>query len=167
MDEVKEIIEILSKYKSNICINTVVHKENYSDILNIFSIIINYPYITKWQLFQYMPIGPGGFKNKLKYEVADETYKNVENELKFFTEGNSSVDIQFKSRENRKNQYLLIDGEGVVWIPKQDNNNSWAENDVNNERLILGTIHNKNAAKLVLEKLRELDKREAVTLGGI
>jgi MoaA/NifB/PqqE/SkfB family radical SAM enzyme len=160
VNEVLEILDELSLNHSNIGINTVVHRNNIDDIVNIFDKIKNYKSITKWQLFQYMPIGPGGFKNRLKYEIPDEQFNRLNGV--FNAVNDTHIDIQLKSRLHRKNKYLLIDGEGVVWIPRQNENNDWETEDENNERILLGNINEKNAVDKVLSKLKEHDKVPAI-----
>lgn len=158
--EVKGIIEELSKNKANICINTVVHKNNYDDIVNIFSQIKEYKSISKWQLFQFMSIGPGGFKNRLKYELSDTQFNELKDVLGAIND--SEIDIQLKSRLNRKNKYLLIDGEGVVWIPRQNENDNWLNEDENNERILLGNINENNAVNNILELLEKNEYAETI-----
>ncbi|MFD5853656.1 radical SAM protein [Cytobacillus pseudoceanisediminis] len=158
VDEILGILDDLSSKGANICINTVVHKNNYDDIQNIYELIKPYQSITKWQLFQFMPIGPGGYKNRLKYELSDQQFENLREALDFDT----VIDIQLKSRLNRKNKYLLIDGEGVVWIPRQNEHDHWLTEDENNERILIGNISDENAVDKVLDQLEKYDKVLAV-----
>lgn len=155
VSEVLGILNELSLYDTDICINTVVHKGNIDDIVNIFHEIKKYRNIKKWQLFQYMPIGPGGYKNRLKYELPDEDFNNLKEVLNKIND--SHIDIQLKSRLHRKNKYLLIDGEGVVWIPRQNENHSWENEDENNERILLGNINEENAVEKILSMLEKHD----------
>lgn len=61
--------------------------------------------------------------------------------------------IQFKSKSERKNKYLLIDGEGIIWIPKQNCDLGWNNNDSNGERVILGNINNKHEYNQIINNL--------------
>ncbi|WP_028546745.1 radical SAM protein [Paenibacillus taiwanensis] len=151
VNEIIRILEELSLKGANLCINTVVHKNNIDDIINIFNLIKGYQNIKKWQLFQFMPIGPGGYKNRLKYELSDEDFNSLEKILTSFN--NTSIEIQLKSRLNRKNKYLLIDGEGIVWVPQQNNHDYWLSEDENNERILLGNIAEKDAVNSILSLL--------------
>ena len=63
------MIEFFDSKNINICINTVIHKKNMDDIENIYNIIKNYKCIKKWQIFQFMPIGPMGRKNADLFEI--------------------------------------------------------------------------------------------------
>ena len=64
-DEQLSILEKLDLHNANVCINTVAHKDNIHIIKNIYDIIKSYNAIKKWQIFQFMPIGPLGFKTKI------------------------------------------------------------------------------------------------------
>lgn len=160
VNEILGILDELSSKGANICINTVVHKNNYDDIVNIFDHLKGYEAISKWQLFQFMPIGPGGFKNRLKYELPDEQFEELRATLDSIND--TSIDIQLKSRLNRKNKYLLIDGEGVVWIPRQNEHDHWLTDDENNERILIGNIGDQNAVEKVLAELEKYDNVLAV-----
>ncbi|PNQ82326.1 radical SAM protein [Paenibacillus sp. F4] len=149
VDNIIEILEVLSLKQANICINTVVHKQNYNDIIHIYDYLKKFEAIIKWQLFQYMPIGPGGFKNKHRFEIADDQFNKLKKTIDSLHKG--PLNIQFKSRLNRKNQYLLIDGEGVIWIPKQNRIGAWLNDDENNDRILLGHISEKNIVNNVLK----------------
>ncbi|MGR3765958.1 radical SAM protein [Rossellomorea sp. NS-SX7] len=154
--EVLGILDELSFNNANIGINTVVHKNNIDDIINIYHQLKEYNNILKWQLFQYMPIGPGGYKNRHKYELSDEEFNSLEETL--HSVNDTSMDIQLKSRLHRKNKYLLIDGEGVVWIPRQNEHNDWLTEDENNERILLGNINEENAVDKILSQVEKYDK---------
>jgi MoaA/NifB/PqqE/SkfB family radical SAM enzyme len=157
VNDILNILDELSLNNANICINTVVHKDNIHDIVNIYDQIKEYNSIIKWQLFQYMPIGPGGYKNKHKYELSDDEFNKLEGVLNAIN--NTSIDIQLKSRLRRKNKYMLIDGEGVVWIPRQNEDEYWMTEDENNERILLGNINEENAVDNILAKLEKYDKK--------
>lgn len=156
LDEIMGILKVLSKeVNANVCINTVVHNENKDDLINIYNKIKKFPKIFKWQLFQYMPIGPGGFKNRYKYEITDEQYENAKLSL-LEARNNDNVEIEFKSRLQRKNRYLLVDGEGVIWMPKQNEEDLWLNEDSNNQRVIIGKISDHGIADKVIEQIFQL-----------
>lgn len=137
------ILNLLELENANVCINTVAHKQNLYRIENIFQIIKNYECIRKWQIFQYMPIGPLGFKNRVDYFINDYDFANVKErveQLRFVD--SSAFTIEYKSCSSRKGVYLLIDSDGVVWIPKTSNMKNWDSClDANNERVIFGNIN--------------------------
>lgn len=152
LSDIVAILDVLDAQGAKICVNTVVHKGNINDIPNIYRIISNFQNIKKWQLFQYMPIGPGGYRNRTTYEISDDTFFNAREKL-FKYKNDHGMEIQFKSRSQRKNKYLLVDGDGVIWIPKQDGEMNWDNNDVNNERIILGNVNDKYGYEKIINDL--------------
>lgn len=135
------ILNELSSAKISICVNTVVHKSNISDLKNIFDSFATIENIVEWQLFQFMPIGHLGFNNKLDFEISDKDFHAAIADLLPYVV-NKSTNIRFnpKSRSTRKNRYLLIDGQGDVWIPKHSVKSVWIDSDTSNERIIIGKI---------------------------
>lgn len=125
------ILNVVKDFK-NICINTVVHALNIEEIKGIASLINEDKQITKWQLFQYMPIGPGGYKNKVRYEITEEQYNKVKSEV-LSLDLRHSLQLDFKSAECRIDRYLILSSDGTVWIP-----------GMNNERTIVGDIEDGN-----------------------
>ena len=149
------IIEILDGVGANICINTVVHKQNINDIPHILPLLLPFASISKWQLFQFAPIGPLGFRNREIYSIDTNLFGVLRKRL---TEAILSSDfagcIEFKSNEDRKGNYLLIDSEGLAWVPKGSTTNNWHdENDISDQRLILGDIKNSQNHKIILDTI--------------
>lgn len=130
------ILNVVKDFK-NICINTVVHALNIEEIKGIASLINEDKQITKWQLFQYMPIGPGGYKNKDRYEITEEQYNKVKSEV-LSMDLRHSLQLDFKSAECRIDRYLILSSDGTVWIP-----------GMNNERTIVGDIEDDNIFKFI------------------
>lgn len=143
-EEQLNILETAQKTNLKICINTVVHKLNIHDLVNIAKIIKNFSNIIEWQLFQYMPIGPLGFYNKDKYNISDNDFSNVCNNLRdFMSKINCNIKIHPKSKSKRKKLYLLIDTDGVAWTPYISDEVTWnPRKDENNKRIIIGNITN-------------------------
>lgn len=115
------IVECSQRIVPAICINTVVHSKNLNEILEIAAIVNNNPSILKWQLFQFMPIGPGGFANKSLYSISNTEFDNLECTLKGIS-FRDSLKVECKSIENRKNKYLILGCDGVLWLPQMGPN---------------------------------------------
>ncbi len=137
------ILKKLSAAQAKICINTVVHKGNITYIEKILPILNDFEGIKKWQLFQFMPIGPLGYKNRNSYEVSDEDFfllrakmtKHKENFLK-------DVNLEFKAKAERKGNYMFIDSEGLAWVPNVEINEEWdKQKDTTHKRVIIGDIN--------------------------
>lgn len=105
LEEIKEILNILNKYDYNICINTVVNKNNIRDLKEISKILKEYKSITQWQLFQYSPIGDLGYKNRNLFEINNELFEKKIIEL-ILNEKNSHIKIEGKSNSYRKLNYI-------------------------------------------------------------
>lgn len=115
-----------------ICINTIVHSKNLDEILDIATIVNNNPSIFKWQLFQFMPIGPGGFANKSLYSISNTEFENLECALKGIS-FRDSLKVECKSIENRKNKYLILGCDGVLWLPQMGPNRKIIGNVLEND----------------------------------
>lgn len=116
-----KIIERSQRIAPAICINTVVHSKNLNEILEIATVVNNYPSILKWQLFQFMPIGPGGFANKSRYSIGNTVFEELERTLKGMM-FRDSLQVECKSIENRRNKYLILGSDGVLWLPQMGPN---------------------------------------------
>lgn len=124
-----KIIERAKQAKASICINTVAHAKNKDEIMKISAIVNEDPAIHKWQVFQFMPIGPGGYANKSFYGIQNDDFNSIIEILKKLGY-RKSLHVDFKSIEDRKNQYLILGCDGVLWIPQ-----------ISNGRIIVGDIH--------------------------
>lgn len=116
LNEQLAICEKLHQAGANICINTVAHKGNLEDAEELAKLIKSLNYINKWQIFQYEPLGKYGVKNRDSFEITETQFLEFQSDvLKVF--GNDSSKVQFKSFNDRKNAYVLIDNSGNAWIP--------------------------------------------------
>ena len=119
LKEQLDICEELHKYNANICINTVVHKGNLENARELAKLIKKLDYINKWQIFQYEPLGKYGMMNRDIFEISDKEFLEFKKEiLKVFK--NDSKKVQFKSYQDRKKAYMLIDNSGNAWIPSEE-----------------------------------------------
>lgn len=148
IEQMYSVLDNAEKKEANICINTVVHQGNIKDIKNIYHIILNYKCIKKWQIFEYMPIGPNGFLNKNRYMLDENGIETVKSIISDFE---TEKEIQFKSNEMRKNNYILVDSSGVVWMPKSTKEKEWQVSDINNQRIVIGKIQEKNIVEKLIE----------------
>lgn len=151
LDEIIEILTILNKHDYDICINTVVNKNNINDLNKMFDIIKQFSNITQWQLFQYSPIGELGFRNRNLFEVPDVLFDKKIKELIEKSNG-TNIQIEGKSNSYRKLNYILINSDGEVWQPNYSNFKATFEiNDANPDKKIIGTIYDDN----IIEKIEQ------------
>ncbi len=77
VNEQLAVCKELHNFGANICINTVAHKGNLEDAQGLANLIKKMDYINKWQIFQYMPLGKFGLKNRECFEITDKQKENV------------------------------------------------------------------------------------------
>lgn len=141
LEDQKQILELLSQAGAKICVNSVIHQQNVDDIEGILDVIRTYSGVVEWQMFQFMPIGPLGYRNRARYEISDDRFQaSLKAARQLANEFCPDIEVKGKSKSSRKNSYLLIDGVGTVWIPKQTENAMWSASDSNQERALLGNI---------------------------
>lgn len=126
------IIEKSKIIRKSICINTVVHSGNIKEIKDIALIVNNHTHISRWQVFQYMPIGPRGFKNRMKYAIGNAIFLDLVESISKL-DIRESLAIDFKSIEAREDKYLILGADGLLWLPQNGP-----------ERIVLGSIYDKN-----------------------
>jgi MoaA/NifB/PqqE/SkfB family radical SAM enzyme len=115
-DEQMVIIKLLNSYKAKVCVNTVVHNGNKSNIEELYHLLIG-ENICKWQLFQFMPIGELGYKNRQNLAIADHEFASIRQRILSLA---PPFEVEFKTIEKRKQHYLIIDDEGMAWLPTDD-----------------------------------------------
>lgn len=132
---IETILQILHKLQDNginTCINTMVHKLNVDTVAEMPKIMSGFDNIIKWQLFQYMPIGPSSHTIKQQMYISEEDFNNTMNQARQQSSLlNHKICIESKNIQSRLNKYVFVSPKGVVWAP-----------DVQNfdERIIVGNI---------------------------
>lgn len=139
-DEQIKIIEKLEKEGINICVNTVLHKGNCNDMLNLFEVLKRHPNVIKWQIFQFMPIGQRASVNSEKFNISnDDFYKIKEIIMKA---SNNEFEIIFKGGQVRSHNYMLINSCGDAY-----------KVDLENKREDFGNICDKRSWNNIIENL--------------
>lgn len=139
LDETMALLEEFDRLQKKISINTVVHKQNIDDISNILPLLQGLPAVTRWELFQFMPIGPLGFRNRVQYEISDHEYDQAVSQL---SEPTGRIEIVTKNRASRKHRYLYISADGLIWThQKSKGSDRWIEAaDSHDSRITWGSI---------------------------
>lgn len=153
-DEQTLILNKLSAVQAKICINTVVHQGNINYIEKMLPIVTDFDGIKKWQLFQFMPIGPLGYKNRNTYEISDEDFFLLKNKMtKYKDRLLKHIDLEFKAKAERKGNYMFVDSEGLAWVPNIGMDEEWNEcKDTTHKRLIIGDINILEDHEKILER---------------
>ena len=79
-----------------------------------------------------MPIGPRGFKNRMKYAIGDDTFHDLVDSISKL-DFRASLAVDFKSIEAREDKYLILGADGLLWLPQNGP-----------DRVILGSIYDQN-----------------------
>jgi MoaA/NifB/PqqE/SkfB family radical SAM enzyme len=137
------ILKKLSSAHAQVCINTVVHQGNINYIEKMLPILNDFDGIKKWQFFQFMPIGPLGYKNRNTYEISDEDFFLLKDKITKYKENFlKHIDLEFKAKAERKGNYMFVDSEGLAWVPNIAMNEEWdKQKDSTHKRLIIGDIN--------------------------
>lgn len=135
-----EVLNFFEKNNIKICVNTVYHKQNKNDIEKIYNIIKKYKCIKKWQVFQFMPIGPLGKINEEKYSVNVDDFINVADQFKKLE--NKDLKIEFKPAIERSHNYMLVNSSGLAY-----------KVDLNNNKEVYGNLQNKETWDEIINHL--------------
>ena len=136
LSEQLSILSLLNDVNASICVNTVVNQFNIVSLNSILDLLSPFNAVKKWQLFQFIPSGPLGFKNRLKYEISQEAFVVAMESLQIYAESkHNTIKIDYKTSASRRGNYLLIDSDGLAWVPKFSIDNVPSSN-----RLIIGDI---------------------------
>lgn len=147
-----QVIRIASENGLRICINTVVHAQNAHEISLIAQFVNKTEGVKKWQLFQYMPIGPRGSENAAQYMISNQEFQTVCEQI-YQLPFRADVSIECKSMSCRRNRYLLLGADGTVWHPKQTFGDTWeTKNEQNSQRVVIGHINDER----ILDKIAEV-----------
>lgn len=120
-NEIIEELELFDRLNINICINTVLHKQNINDMKNIYNILKKYKCVKKWQIFQFMPIGPLGSKNANLYIIDYDEFQKVKKKIKNLNKDRKII-IDLKSSKERSYNYMLVNSNGLAYKVDLENN---------------------------------------------
>lgn len=117
----KHILELLEYLKNKniiVKLNSIVTKQNINNIKEVASVINNYK-IQRWKLFKFISLRGKSIENKDEFEIENEKYENLINEIKK-QKMNCKV-IGCKEKEIEEN-YLLINpiGDFIVTVNGKD-----------------------------------------------
>ncbi|MFF4650538.1 radical SAM protein [Streptomyces sp. NPDC001380] len=132
------VLSLLDGVGARVCVNTVVHAGNLADVVGIARLLEGHPCIKEWQLFQFMPIGPLGHRNRERYRIGGDDFRRAADLA--LARAPEEVTVTAKSAGGRKHRYLLIDSAGLVWAPEQSRTPSWQNEDANDRRDVVGVL---------------------------
>jgi MoaA/NifB/PqqE/SkfB family radical SAM enzyme len=135
--EQNAILSLLDDVEARVCINTVAHRQNLGDLPNIASLIQRHPSVIQWQIFQFMPIGPLGSRNRRRFEIANDDFRSAVESIPSLP----GIRLTPKSRASRP--ILLLDTDGSLWRRRTDDERGHSDG-LDEERLVLGHVDDPN-----------------------
>lgn len=159
VDETHAILDLADRLGVPTSINTVVTRHNVHDLGRIRDLVAAHTAVFRWQLFQFMPIGPLGFAARDRLSIGDGAFDVAVRALhqahtSFAGYGRLAIDV--KSRRARKNTYLLIDDNGLAWMPRSSSEPAWsAATDANNQRVVVGSIRDHGQHEFIAAHVRQ------------
>lgn len=112
--ETCKLIVQLTRLGLNVCVNTVVHRSNLTEIRKVALLLLDLrPNL--WQLFEYQPIGPLGSRTGGRFVLRHGEFEALRLSIEKLTRGR--LEIDFKSRSLREGMYVMVDDAGTAWLP--------------------------------------------------
>lgn len=135
-----QILDLMEHKDINVCINTVFHRKNQYDMINIYNIIKKYKCVKRWQIFQYTPIGTFGKINENLFKVDEHNFIKIKNEIEKIND--ESIFIEFKTAKEKTNTHMIVNSNGKAY-----------KVDINNEIKIFGHLNNSETWKNIIDNL--------------
>ncbi len=100
-------------------INSVVHRGNLDALARIAVPVAALRHLAQWNLFQYQPTDQAHGNANAEFAIGDAEFAAAQPPLQaaFAAAGGEPARIAWRSRAARLGQYLLINSDGVAWLP--------------------------------------------------
>ena len=106
-----------------VIINTVAHAMNLSGLSLIGDEILRHPAVCHWNIFQFSPTDQVSPEINAAYSISDQLFHSAEKEWRDGPARRSAtakgITIEFRSVRSRLGQYLLINSDGMAWVPDE------------------------------------------------
>lgn len=121
-DETRAILIALDRRVDAPCIviNTVLHRHNAQSILRIRDEVVRHRCVACWNVFQYTPTDQVSALLNREFALPEEQFRKAEAELtRHRSEASDGTDIRayFHTVSARVGRYLLINSDGMAWLP--------------------------------------------------
>jgi MoaA/NifB/PqqE/SkfB family radical SAM enzyme len=125
----------------NIVINTVMHTGNYEGLWQVLDEIARHRSICHWNIFQYTPTDQVSSEVNARYSIDSSAFQlsceAILSRLETMEWAGERPSIEFRSKESRLGEYLLINSDGNAWLPDHAGNSVHLGNIYGNEINIL------------------------------
>jgi uncharacterized radical SAM superfamily Fe-S cluster-containing enzyme len=106
-----------------VIINTVAHAMNLSGLSRIGQEILRHLAVCHWNIFQFSPTDQVSEEINAAYRITDAMFHTAEKAWRNSPASHSAttkgVTTEFRSVRSRLGHYLLINSDGVAWVPDE------------------------------------------------
>ena len=106
-----------------VIINTVAHAMNLCGLSLIGDEILRHPAVCHWNVFQFSPTDHISPEINAAYCISDQLFHKAEKEWRDSPASRSAtakgIKTEFRSVRSRLGQYLLINSDGIAWVPDE------------------------------------------------
>ena len=148
----KFILDYLKEHvpNINIKINSIVTKQNYKDIPNLYQFLSKYQFIRRWKLFRYL--GENNPKEINEYfEITDNEFKTVKDFVKNIH--NSNLKITVNDIDTYNGTYIMLKQDGTV--------------EINDNGILKEVLDLKKNTITDIEKIKEFKKEKHIKTHGV
>lgn len=144
------------KNRPKIRIGTVVTQKNINCLPQIYDLIKKYP-IDLWKIYQFMPIGKFGKKNKKRLFLRDDEFFAS---AAFTKKKKLKFNILLSMSKNRTDAYFFLEANGQVYLPGEavDNDSGLLIGDIEDSNITekwLKAVNLKNYEKNIFSTFEE------------
>lgn len=109
--------------EATVVINTVAHSMNLDGLPLIWNRVLRHPSVCHWNVFQYSPTDQVAPAINQAYSISDQAFANAYKDwltcMAKETSISSRICTEFRSTHSRLGRYLLINSDGVAWMPDE------------------------------------------------
>lgn len=106
-----------------VIINTVAHAMNLNNLSLVGCEVLRHPAVCHWNIFQFSPTDQVSAQSNTSYCISDQLFLRAEKEWRNNPASDSAtlkgITTEFRSVRSRLGQYLLINSDGMAWVPDE------------------------------------------------
>jgi len=119
-DETCTLLSALDGYRLSprVYVNTVLHRLNLAALPRIYRVLVRHRCVYHWNIFQYTPTDQAAKHVNNALEISDSAFEVAKRQFSSLVESQPpSFEVEFASVVDRLGKYLLINSDGLVWMP--------------------------------------------------
>lgn len=106
-----------------VIINTLAHAMNLNDLSLVGCEVLRHPAVCHWNIFQFSPTDQVSPQTNAAYCISDQLFLRAEKEWRnnpaSYSATVKGITTEFRSVRSRLGQYLLINSDGMAWVPDE------------------------------------------------